>query len=141
MKKQHGSPDLLLANINEQLSKYEEAKDISSLREVTLMIVDIEQTVRQLGRSVGVAAGLSPTSARNRIRGYLEAFPNQVIEGNELAAISGIAQYARRIRELRDEGFVIRTGPDSTNPMTGQKIRPDQYLFIPDEQPAPQRRT
>ena len=91
-------------------------------------------TVRQLGQSVGAAAGLSPTSARDRIRGYFSAFPNEIIDGLELAVVSGISEYARRIRELREEGFEIRTGADAGDPKIRNELRPDQYLYVPADQ-------
>ena len=134
------SPDALLAQIQDQLKRYEEVRDAGSLRDATVAIVAIEKSVRQLGRSVGVAAGLSSTSARERIKGYLEEFHDQVIDGIELAAVSGIAQYARRIRELREEGFVIRTGPDAVDPKTGTTLRSDQYLYLTTDQNSKPKR-
>ena len=135
------SPDSLLAEIQEQLVRYREQRDLKSLRELTVLVTEMGDTVRKLGRAVAVAAGLSPTSARARIRGYFERFPQEVIDGIELAAISGISEYARRIRELREEGFPIRTGPDAVNPDSGSTLRADQYLYLPDDQASsPQRR-
>ena len=134
------SPDVLLEQLQDQLRRYEKVRDTGSLREATIAIVAIEKTVRQLGKSVGVAAGLSATSARERIRGYLEEFHGQVIDGIELAAVSGIAQYARRIRELREEGFEIRTGPDAVDPVSGATLRSDQYVYVKSDQKAKPKR-
>lgn len=137
----HRSPDYLLNRIHQQLEDYESIRDSGTLRELTRKIVEIQDDVRQLGRSVGIAAGLSPTSARDRIKEYFKAFAGEVIEGDELSAISGIAQYARRIRELREEGFIIRTGPDALGPSTGRPLRPDQYVYVQADQSdrAPRR--
>jgi hypothetical protein len=53
-----------------------------------------------------------------------------VIEADELSAISGILEYGRRARELREQhGFNLLTGP-ARNPATGAPLRPDQYLLI-----------
>lgn len=135
------TPDDVLTQLQGQLEAYMRLRDSGSLRDLTIMISGIEKTVSQLGHSVAVAAGLSPTSARSRIRSYFKAFPHEVIDGCELAAISGIAQYARRIRELREEGFVIRTGPKAVNPKTQFELRPDQYLYTPmDQATGPVRR-
>lgn len=46
--------------------------------------------------------------ARNRLREYFRFKSGQVCTREELQIVSGIAQYARRIRELRAEGMKIR---------------------------------
>jgi hypothetical protein len=43
------------------------------------------------------------SAARDRIRAYFELKPNQSISREEIQIVSGISEYARRIRELRDE--------------------------------------
>lgn len=51
------------------------------------------------------------TSGRERILSYLLQFPLTVIEGGELMAVSGIDDWARRVRELRVEhGWWIYSG-------------------------------
>lgn len=124
--------DELLDRVQEGLAEFERSREVRSLRELTIMLVELERTIRRLGKSVAVVGGLSATSARERIRGYLEAAPNQVVEGIELAAISGVAQYARRVRELRDDfGLDIRTGPGVKSPDTEKELRPGQYIYVP----------
>ena len=46
-------------------------------------------------------------SARGRLRKHLIAHVGEWIDGEELAEIAGISEWARRIRELRDEGLAI----------------------------------
>ncbi len=46
-------------------------------------------------------------SARERIRRYLENNAGRPVAGEELAEIAGISEWARRVRELREEGYVI----------------------------------
>jgi len=46
--------------------------------------------------------------ARERIRAYFRLKPGQVVTREEIQIVSGISEYARRIRELRnDEGMMI----------------------------------
>ena len=78
------------------------------LREKVLAIIPIRHTVKNLGVS------LLPDdigSARDRILYYLLQYPRTVIQGEELAVVAGIEEYARRIRELRIEfGWNIASG-------------------------------
>ena len=124
------SSDFLLSRIRSQLAEFEKQRPVKPLRELTLKLVDIQETVKKLGTAVGVAAGLSATSARARIRGYLEAVPNEVVGAVELAVVSGISEYGRRVRELRAQGLEILTGPEAVDPATGRPLRPDQYLLV-----------
>jgi biotin operon repressor len=55
------------------------------------------------------------TGARRRILEYLQLHVGQPVLGEELAAVSGIQEWARRIRELRvEEGYEITELGDST---------------------------
>jgi 5-methylcytosine-specific restriction endonuclease McrA len=48
------------------------------------------------------------SAAKDRIRAYFELKPNETITREEIQIVSGISEYARRIRELRnDEGMRI----------------------------------
>ena len=93
----------------------------------------IQETVRQLGIAIAVRAGFSASSARERILSYLQASPNQVIEGMELAVISGISEYGRRVRALRETGITILTGPEAIDPISGEPLRPDQYILVSED--------
>jgi hypothetical protein len=54
---------------------------------------------------------MSAASARDRILSYFRKYPQTVIDGDELMVISGIGEWARRVRELRVEyGWLINTG-------------------------------
>lgn len=46
-------------------------------------------------------------SARARILGYLQARDGEWVAGEELAEVAGISEWARRIRELREDGYAI----------------------------------
>jgi hypothetical protein len=48
-----------------------------------------------------------PGSAKARIRTYLVEHVGEIVYGEELAEVSGILAWARRVRELREEGLAI----------------------------------
>ena len=61
--------------------------------------------IRHFGRKPNSSSG---AGARATIRDHLNANVGRWIEGEEIAAVSGIQEWARRIRELRvEEGFDI----------------------------------
>jgi hypothetical protein len=128
----HGALEYSVAHIIELLQRYQEHCNAMTLRERTTVVAQIQEAVRQLGISIGVRAGFSPTSGKERVRSYLLAAPNEVIDGKELAVISGVADYGRRVREIRGAGFTIRTGLNANDPSTGAPLQPDQYLLVPE---------
>ena len=95
-------------------------------------------------------------NARDRIIAYLLKYPSQVIDGDELMVISGIAEWARRVRELRVQfGWPIYSGVTfqemqadaqaaddprdlaSIRELLGTEpslVKPDQYVLISGEQ-------
>ena len=56
---------------------------------------------------VGAASRKPGPGAKARVRRYLEARVGEIVYGEEIAAVAGISEWARRVRELRDEGLVI----------------------------------
>ena len=65
--------------------------------------------LRDLGSSL--IPGDKASSARERLVAYLVRYPRRVIDGDELMVVSGIAEWARRIRELRVQfGWSIYSG-------------------------------
>lgn len=79
------------------------------LRPKVLALIPIFHTLRRLGKSLLPAEHAS--AAVNRILYYFKKFPQSVIKGDELLVVSGIQEYARRIRQLRVEaGWSIASG-------------------------------
>ena len=77
--------------------------------------------LRRLAR-LRLTALTPSTSAPDRILAYLKLFVGEALDGKELAVVSGIQEYARRVRELRVQfGYKISTGT------TTDDLRPDQY--------------
>lgn len=115
------------------------------LREQVKALVPAFHHLRDLG------AGLIPyeiaASARDRLIAYLRKYPLTLIAGDELMVVSGIGEWARRVRELRVQfGWWIYSGvtikelatesPEEiealkaaigVDPLT---IRPDQYVLM-----------
>lgn len=137
----------LLTNFAAELKK-------SNLRAKVIALVPAFHKLRDLGSSLIQANGVS--SARGRVIAYFKRYPRTVINGDELMVVSGIAEWARRVRELRVQfGWVIYSGvtfrdmaEDATaaqdtsettdleealgiNPA---KIKPDQYVLMREDQ-------
>ena len=68
--------------------------------------------------------------ARYKLRQYFLAHIGKVLESDTLKEVAGISEWARRVRELRnEEGYQILTHNDRSN------LKPGQYLL---ENPHPQ---
>lgn len=79
------------------------------LRDTVLSLIPVFHRLRDLGSSLLPGAGA--LGARDRIIAYLCRYPRQVIAGDELMVVSGIAEWARRVRELRVQfGWTIYSG-------------------------------
>jgi HNH endonuclease len=135
----------LLANFKAELAQ-------DDLRKKVLALVPAVYALRQLGASL-IPDSEAP-SARDRILAYLQRYPMQVIDGDELAVVSGIGEWARRLRELRTKfGWSIYSGSTfkdiakdrgqaeelaEIGRMLGlsdlSKIKPDQYVLVSEVQ-------
>lgn len=75
---------------------------------------------------MGKSSGSRKPSASQRIRIYFEANLGRVLSSDELREASGnISEWARRVRELRDEhGLQILTHNDRAD------LKPGQYILI-----------
>lgn len=64
-------------------------------------------------------------AARDRIREYLEQHVGKVVTTKALRRVGGISEYARRIRELRDEeGMQIQSHRDRDD------LKPGEYVLV-----------
>lgn len=123
------SVDSLITEIDHKLNQLKLELKGLTLRQKVQQLVELQFQSRCLGVSVVAADGLSPTAAIERIQGYLQRYVGVVIEGAELDIVSGISEYARRIRELRVErGFRILTGA-SPDEESGVRLKSDQYML------------
>ncbi len=80
-----------------------------SLRQKVLALVPCFHQLRNLGKSL-IPRNVA-RSARDRILHYFQRYPQTVIAGDELLVVSGIQEYARRVRELKVQfGWLIVNG-------------------------------
>jgi hypothetical protein len=101
-----------------------------NLRGKVLRLVDILYTTRKLNIAVVRADGCDANDARERIRLYFVQHVNTVLDAKELEVVSGIAEYGRRIRELRvQDGYRILSG-SSNDPDSGLTLKPTEYVLI-----------
>lgn len=81
----------------------------SDVRKKVQALVPAYAKLQQLGASLCDPA--LRCSARDRVLRYLLAYPLTPIDGDELMVVSGIAEWGRRVRELRVEfGYRILNG-------------------------------
>lgn len=79
------------------------------LRDKVLALIPCQRLLRVLGRSL--LPKEDGDSGRYRVLSYLRKYPFTVIGGEELGIVSGIGEWARRVRELRVEfGWSILNG-------------------------------
>lgn len=79
------------------------------LRPKVLALIPVVEHVKKLGMSL-IPQEAAP-SARARILFYFRKYPRIIINGDELLIVSGIQEWARRVRELRVQfGWNILSG-------------------------------
>ncbi len=133
----------LLTNFYQELQKQD-------LREKVKALVPAFHALRDLGSSLVPKS--EANSGLNRLLLYLRHYPQRIIDGDELMVVSGIGEWARRVRQLRKEqGWWIYTGvtfktiaeeardagepedADAIKELLGvepSKIKKDQYVLM-----------
>lgn len=92
----------LLTNFADDLHK-------EDLREKVIALIPVFHALRDLGSSL--VPKNEANSGFDRLLLYLKRYPQRVIDGDELMVVSGIGEWARRVRELRkEEGWWIYSG-------------------------------
>lgn len=142
-------PETLRQSLVELLTNFAAELEKPDLRAKVLALIPAVHKLRDLGSSL--MPKTSGTSAIERIIAYLKNYPKTVIAGDEIMVVSGIGEWARRVRQLRVQfGWWIYSGvtfkqmaedeqKDATilkeflgvDPV---KIRPDQYVLMRVEQ-------
>lgn len=137
-------PERLRGELVSLLTNFASELKRSDLRSKVIALIPAFHKLRDLGSSLIPRSDAA--SGRDRILAYLRRYPSQVIDGDELMVVSGIGEWARRLRELRVQyGWWIYSGVTfaqiaedaeaagnnlelaSVNQM---HIRPDQYVLM-----------
>jgi hypothetical protein len=107
--KPHNKPESLREQLVELLENFSEKLKLEDLRVKVCSLVPAFHYLRDLGASLIPQSDAA--NARDRIISYLRKYPKKVIDGDELMVVSGIGEWARRVRELRVEcGWRISSG-------------------------------
>lgn len=128
--------------LKQLIDNYEQELLSDNLRGKVIYLTQILKSFRTLGKSV--IDDEDDLSARDRILQYFLKFPGVIINGDELFVVSGIQEYARRVRELRVQfGWSILSGktymeildepnaePRSGNRYEKSAAYPDDYIMV-----------
>ena len=141
-------PERLRSELIELLSDFASELRKSDLRPKVIALIPAFHKLRDLGSSLIPKS--EAASGRDRILAYLLRYPSLVIDGDELMVVSGIGEWARRVRELRVQfGWWIYSGytfadiandaaevgaRDEVASVDQLQIRPDQYVLMRTEQ-------
>ncbi len=113
------------------------------LRIKVLALVPCFHQLRELGKSL--TPRNTASSARDRILYYFLKYPQIIIRGDELLVVSGIQEYARRVRELKVQfGWSVVSGVTANQmeqenefPLENIDVRsmgPSDYLMLSGKQ-------
>lgn len=135
-----GSPEIQRRHLIGLLTDFQSHLMRSDLRSQVRALVPVFHELRDLGSSLLQME--SGTAARDRILIYMRRYASTIIAGDELLVVSGIQEYARRVRELRVEfGWPILSGKavnellsEERSAFGDARIKVDDYVLIRDEQ-------
>ena len=103
------SPKYLREELIDLLLNFEAKLKENDLRTKVVALIPAFHLLRDLGSSL--IPRREASAARGRILHYFLKYPLTVLHSDEILVVSGIQEYARRIRELRREmGWSIASG-------------------------------
>jgi len=106
---QYGNSEKIRKELVDLLRNFKNELRIGDLRAKVRALIPACQLLKDLGSSLIPEKDAS--GARSRILFYFLKYPYSVIKGDELMVVSGIQEWARRVRELRVEfGWFIVSG-------------------------------
>ena len=136
------NPEVVRRDLEELIRNFESHLRTGDLRPKVLALIPIFHSLRNLGKALIPHALAS--AARDRILYYFQQYPRVVINGDELLVVSGIQEYARRLRELRvQQGWSIASGVTIKEmceaetdevPDELKLMKPDDYVLLRDTQ-------
>ena len=125
-KAKPSDPEAVRKKVAKLIKNFEAELRSGELRPKVLALVPIFHGLRDLGKALIPAEYAS--AARDRILYYFRQYPGTIIKGDELLVVSGIQEYARRLRELRVQfGWAIVSG------ITIKEMLEEEADEVPDE--------
>lgn len=126
---QRNNPESLRAELVELLTNFREELPSQDLRSKVRALIPAFHQLRDLGCSL--IPREHAWAARERILYYLVRYPYTVVSGEELMVVSGIQEWARRLRELRVQfGWPIVSGLAASE-MANEAELPAECSFDP----------
>jgi len=137
------SPEDIRLELAKLLNNFKKELCKKNLRSKVLALIPALHLLRDLGCSLIPKEKAS--AARDRILFYFKKYPKTIIHGDELTVVSGIGEWARRLRELRVQfGWSIINGVTAKEmhaedefPLSSLDITsmgPDAYLLLNKDQ-------
>jgi len=137
------NPEGIRSQLLELLRNFASELKREDLRTKVRSLIPAFHLLRDLGSSL--IPKQDADSARDRILFYLRKYPLIIIQGDELMVVSGIGEWARRVRELRVQyGWSIMSGLAAQEmhevddfPVEGMDVstmEPDDYILVDPEQ-------
>jgi hypothetical protein len=115
----------LRQQLQQLISNFEIELQSNCLRSNVLALIPCFHSLRELGKSL--ISSVVARSARDRILYYYLKYPFVIINGDELLVVSGIQEYARRVRELKMQfGWSIVSG------VTARQMAEENEFPLPD---------
>jgi len=119
-------PEAVRQRVAKLIENFETELQSGELRPKVLALIPIFHGLRDMGKALIPAEYAA--AARDRILYYFRQYPGTIINGDELLVVSGIQEYARRLRELRVQcGWAIVSG------VTIKEMSEDEAEEVPDE--------
>lgn len=121
-KRKQADPEIIRRKVETLIKNFESELRSGDLRSKVLALIPVFHELRHLGKTL--IPGEHTTAALDRILYYFRKYPLTIIKGDELLVISGIQEYARRVRELRVQfGWAIASG------VTVMEMGEDEEIF------------
>lgn len=125
-KRKQVDPEAVRRKVEGLIRNFEAELQSGELRPKVLALVPIFHGLRDLGKAL-IPAEFA-MAAKDRILYYFRKYPWTIINGDELLVVSGIQEYARRVRELRVQfGWTIASG------VTIKEMREDEDEEVSDD--------
>lgn len=131
-------PEAIRRKVAKLIANFEAELQSGDLRPKVLALIPIFRGLRDIGKALIPAEYAS--AARDRILYYFRQYPGTIINGDELLVVSGIQEYARRLRELRVQfGWAIVSGVTIKEMSEGEgeevpdelkAMRPNEYILL-----------